>query len=167
MSQGTDAVVADDLVVRLATVEEILMVRKAVLRPLEPVEPSAYDASAGVRHVGAFSPGAAVGCATIYPSPYGDQPAAWQLRGMAVADGYRGHGIGGRVLRAAIDVARDAGAPLLWANARVPALAFYASHGFGVIGEEFAYGPAAIPHRVIVRRLSAADRTVSAGDFPR
>jgi N-acetylglutamate synthase-like GNAT family acetyltransferase len=164
---GADAVGADDLVVRLATVEEILVVRKSVLRPREPMEPSAYDASVGVRHIGAFSVGGAVGCATIYPSPRDDEPAAWQLRGMAVADGCRGHGIGGRVLQAAIDVARDAGAPQLWANARVPALDFYASNGFEIVSEEFAYGPAEIPHRVIVLHLSAEDRTVAAGDFPR
>jgi GNAT superfamily N-acetyltransferase len=162
-----DAVGAADLVVRPATVEEILAVRKAVLRPQEALEPSAYDASAGVRHIGAFSSGAAVGSATIYPEPYDDEPAAWRLRGMAVADGCRGQGIGGRVLRAAIDVVHEAGAPLLWANARVPALEFYADHGFGIVSEEFSYGPAEIPHRVIVLRLSAEDRTVAAGDFPR
>jgi GNAT superfamily N-acetyltransferase len=158
---------SDDVTVRLATVDEILPVRKSVLRPNEPVEPSDYDSAPGVQHVGAFVGREPVGCATVFVSPYDDEPGAWQLRGMAVAQGHRSAGIGGVVLQEVVRLAKEESVPLVWANARVPALRFYGRHGFEVVSEEFDYGPASIPHRVIVLRLSGPRRTVASGDFPR
>src|SRR5581483_4819914 len=127
----------------------------------EPVVPSDYDSAPGVQHVGAFVCGEPVGCATVFVSPYDDEPSAWQLRGMAVGDGHRSAGIGGVVLQAVIRLAKENGVPLVWANARVPALRFYGRYGFEVVSEEFDYGPASIPHRVIELRLSNKRRTVS------
>ncbi|HWB67092.1 MAG TPA: GNAT family N-acetyltransferase [Mycobacteriales bacterium] len=145
-----------DFVVREATIEEILALRKAVLRPEEPVEPSDYDATPQIRHVGAFAGAECIGCATVFPSPYADPagehcPEAWQLRGMAVAPERRGTGVGRRVLDEAVAVMRAARAPLCWANARAAALPFYMKAGWRRVGEEFRYGPARLPHYVIVR----------------
>jgi GNAT superfamily N-acetyltransferase len=72
---------------------------------------------------------------------------------MAVAPGLQGSGIGAKVLLGAIDVVRDARAPLLWANARVTALGFYERLGFQVYGEEYIYGPSALPHKIILMEL--------------
>lgn len=147
--------------VRRADVEEILPLRKAVLRPMEPVVASAYDSYREVQHVGAFEDGIVLGCATVFPSPYdGDgtharDDAAWQLRGMAVDPQRQGIGIGGQVLAAAIDLVRAAGASALWANARSTALPFYASMGFEIVSEEFIYGPSELPHKRILLILGA------------
>ena len=140
--------------VREAGVEEILPLRKAVLRPMEPVEPSDYDRHPDVHHLAAFSDGFVVGCATVFPSGYDDLADAWQLRGMAVEPSRQGSGIGRMVLEAAIECARSAGAPVLWANARTTALPFYEAMGFAVIGEEFIYGPSKLPHYRILLSLT-------------
>jgi GNAT superfamily N-acetyltransferase len=136
--------------VRRADVDEILPLRKAVLRPSEPVVASDYDHFAQTQHLGAFDDGIAVGCATVFPSPYEADQGAWQLRGMAVAPDRRGTGVGRLVLAAAIDLVRAAGATSLWANARVAALPFYSAMGFEVVSEEFRYGPAELPHNRIL-----------------
>ncbi|HWC34479.1 MAG TPA: GNAT family N-acetyltransferase [Mycobacteriales bacterium] len=143
----------DDLVVRAAAADEVRPLRMAVLRPDQPVVPAEYDERPDTRHVAALAGGAVVGCASVFPSPYDGEPRAWQLRGMAVAPGRQGTGIGARVLLGAIDVARASGAPLLWANARVTALGFYERLGFEVVGEEYLYGPAKLPHKIIRMRL--------------
>ena len=83
--------------------------------------------------------GTVVGSAVVSPEPCGWQPGrpAWRLRGMATAPGHRGSGIGGRVLRAALDHARAHGAEVVWCNARTPARRFYERAGFVAVGEEF------------------------------
>jgi len=141
------------LEIREATVEEILPLRKAVLRPMEPVAPSSYDGSPNVHHFAAFADGIAVGCATVFPSEYDGLPAAWQLRGMAVEPGRQGSGIGRLVLGPAIELVRAAGAPALWANARTTALPFYEAMGFEIVSEEFSYGPSKLAHKRILLRL--------------
>jgi GNAT superfamily N-acetyltransferase len=124
-----------------------------VLRPSAPLVPSAYDADPATVHIGAFVDGVAVGCASVFPAAYDDEPAAWRLRGMAVSPDYQGKGVGRQVLEAAIAVAAAAGAPLIWANARTSALGFYQLLGWRPVGEEFTYGPAGLPHYVMVRQL--------------
>lgn len=146
--------------VRPAEVSEILPLRKAVLRPMEPVAPSEYDAYDGAAHVGAFDGELVVGCATVIPSPYpGDDggagaiESAWQLRGMAVSPDRQGSGIGALVLGEALILVAATGAPALWANARSTALGFYAAMGFEIVSDEFSYGPAELPHKRILRHL--------------
>jgi GNAT superfamily N-acetyltransferase len=137
------------VLVRIADADEVRPLRLAVLRPGYPVVPSDYDEWPDTRHVGAFAGAAIVGCASVFPSRYEDEPKAWQLRGMAVAAGMQGAGIGAQVLLGAIDVVRDAGAPLLWAHARVTALGFYERLGFDVVGDEYLHGPLELPHKTI------------------
>lgn len=140
--------------VRPATAEEIRELRLSVLRPSAERVPSAYDLEPATIHIGAFEDGVAVGCVSVFPAPYEGEPGAWQLRGMAVEPEQRGRGIGRLVLDAATAVVVEAGAPLLWANGRVPALEFYQHLGWEAVGPVFPYGPADIPHRVILRWLS-------------
>jgi predicted N-acetyltransferase YhbS len=145
--------VSEDVVVREGELAEVLPLRRSVLRPGQEVRPSGYDSSPGIRHVVAVAGDEVVGCATVYPAPYVDEPAAWQLRGMAVAPALQGSGIGARVLLGAIEIARAAGAPLLWANARVTALPFYERLGFEVVGEEYLHGPLELPHKLVLLKL--------------
>lgn len=139
--------------VRRATVDEVRHLRKAVLRPNSPAGPVAYDLEPTTVHIAAVDAGAVVGCATVFPDPYLDEPRAWRLRGMAVTPDRQGQGIGRAVLEAATAVAVAADAPLLWANGRVSAIDFYESLGWQPIGPVFSYGPDSIDHRVILRPL--------------
>ena len=147
------------LVVRRARVDEIFPLRHAVLRPGRPVTYSVYGEDDGAVHVGAWDDGELVGCATVFPDPWAgpdpaSEPAAWRLRGMAVDPSRQGTGIGGLVLAEAVSAAREAGAPLLWANARTAAMRFYERHGWQPVGEEFLTEDTGLPHRAIVLRLS-------------
>jgi len=139
--------------VRRASADEIRELRLSVLRPSAPREPSAYDRDPATVHIGAFEDTRAIGCATVFPEAYDGEPNAWRLRGMAVEASYRGKGVGRLVLEAATAVPQEAGAPLMWANGRTTALAFYERLGWTSVGEEFTYGPADLPHYVIIRRL--------------
>lgn len=126
------------LTIRRVPVEQVRPLRHAVLRAGRPYADSEYPQDATAVHVAAVDgSGAVVGCATVFPEPYGDDPGAWRLRGMAVADGLRGTGVGTLVLAEAEAAARSAGARLMWCNARMTAVPFYAGRGWRGEGEEF------------------------------
>jgi GNAT superfamily N-acetyltransferase len=65
-----------------------------------------------------------------------EEPQSGQLRGMAVADGYRGLGFGALLLDAAHEWARQKGVSL-WCNARRKAVGFYSKHGWEVTSPEY------------------------------
>jgi GNAT superfamily N-acetyltransferase len=148
------------LVVRRAALDEILPLRHAVLRPGKPVSASVWDRDDDAVHIGAWQDDALVGCATVFGDAwdgadgYPAEPAAWRLRGMAVDPSRQGNGIGRVVLDAAIDAARHAGAPLIWANARMTAMAFYEAAGFVALGEEYLTTETRLPHKKIVQPLT-------------
>jgi len=152
--------------VRRATADEIFPLRHAVLRPGRPVTASVYATDADAVHVGAWETSAdgatLVGCATVFPDPWRGgggpdapppEPRAWRLRGMAVDPSRHRTGVGREVLTAAVAAAGEAGAPLLWANARTAALAFYEAQGWAVAGEEFITADTGLPHKPIVLSL--------------
>jgi GNAT superfamily N-acetyltransferase len=139
--------------VRVASADEIRELRLAVLRPNAERVPSAYDLMPETVHIGAFDGERVVGCASVFPDPYVDEPNAWRLRGMAVDPAYQGQGIGRLVLDAATAAAEQAGAPSIWANGRVSAMAFYQRLGWDAVGDVFDYGPASLPHLTIIRPL--------------
>jgi len=80
---------------------------------------------------------------------------SFQLRGMAVSPRWQGSGAGSALLRRGLELVEQAGATLVWANGRDPALAFYRRHGFVVLGEGFL-GAESVPHHWIARRLGTA-----------
>jgi GNAT superfamily N-acetyltransferase len=125
--------------------------RKRVLRPHQEGDAVVLggDDDPRAAHLGARdADGTIVGIATISPQdcPWApDRPGAWRLRGMATADGLRGRGVGALVLSAAVRHAHEHGAGLVWCNARVGALAFYARAGFVAAGERYV-DPLLGPH---------------------
>jgi predicted N-acetyltransferase YhbS len=142
--------------VRRATAAEVRRLRRDVLRPGGSLDPAPYDLLAETVQIGAFDGERVVGCATVFPESYDGEPGAWRLRGMAVDPAYQGKGIGRLVLDAATAAAEAAGAPIIWANGRVTAMAFYQRLGWEAVGEVFSYGPAELAHLVIVRSLAGS-----------
>jgi len=147
------------VVIRRATAEEIFPLRHAVLRPGRPVSASVYAEDEGAVHISAWDDDLLVGCATVFPDPWPGgggldaEPTAWRLRGMAVDPSRQGTGVGRVVLARAIEAARDARAPLLWANARSTALGFYEGADWRVVGDEFITPDTGLPHKQIVLLL--------------
>ena len=74
-----------------------------------------------------------LGCVSLMPNEFID---TIQLRGMAVRTDYQGRGIGGRLLRAAHNIAvRESKS--LWCNARFSAIGFYERHQWKIDGDMF------------------------------
>lgn len=125
----------NNLLVREVTLEQILSLRHAVLRPGCPEQEACFegDNENGTRHFGSFSKDACIACLSLYPSTL-DGVAAYRLRGMAVEPGHQGQGIGRNLLDVAI--ASVDHIPL-WCNARTSAADFYIRAGWQQRGEEF------------------------------
>jgi GNAT superfamily N-acetyltransferase len=136
------------VIVRRATLDEILALRHAELRTGLPRETARFDGDdePATVHVGAFDGDAVVGCASFMRRPYDGRPA-WQLRGMATRADRRGTGVGAAVLRFGVELVRRV-TPLLWCNARVPAVPFYERQGWTIMSDVFDI-PTAGPHRVM------------------
>ena len=143
------------VVIRAVPVQDVLPLRRAVLRAGLPAHESDYepDRDPATVHLAAVDPsGQVLGCSTWFPQPWRGTPA-WRLRGMATAPAARGTGLGGRLLEAGMALAHESGAAVLWCNARTSALGFYRRYGFRTDGDEFvtAHG---IPHYVMWRPLA-------------
>lgn len=145
----------DDLVLRRALLAEVLLLRHAVLRPGLPLETARFDGDddPGTRHFGAFlrDGGAVVGCVSSMRRPRLGEDA-WQVRGLATRDDLARRGIGRALLAYAVEALRaEAGPGLLWCNARVTALRFWARAGWTAASDVFDI-PGVGPHRVMQRR---------------
>jgi GNAT superfamily N-acetyltransferase len=140
---------------RRASLAEILALRHAELRAGLPLEAAHFDGDddPDVLHCGAFlaDSGEIASCVTLTPRPW-QKTSAWQLRGMATRADLVRHGVGSALLRFALETLRaERGPVLVWCNARVPAIPFYAKQGWEVVSEVFDI-PTAGPHRVMLRR---------------
>jgi predicted GNAT family N-acyltransferase len=120
----------------------IIQLRYEVLRKplglsLEQSQFSGDELSTTVHIVG-YKNSTTAACLTILFSDVKmpEEFLSGQLRGMAVADGCRGLGLGSRLLEAAHELARQKGVSL-WCNARSQAVGFYSKHGWEVTGPEF------------------------------
>lgn len=144
------------VVVRPAGIDEIYRLRLRLLRPTVPVEmhhfPGDADAPPQTFHFGAFVETVNVGCASLMLNTWLEQPA-YQLRGMAVEEAYRSHGIGSQLL-ALVDQTVLTQTPIrtLWCNARVPAIKFYERNGWQVMSEVFNIEEVG-PHKKMMKSL--------------
>jgi len=144
------------IILKSITAEDTLHLRRDVLLPgaslLAAVSPA--DDKPEAYHAGAFMGDELVGIGTVYmdPSPDGEHPDAWRLRGMAVREDLRGRGIGKSVVKNCIGHIASQGGTYLWCNARTPVLGFYRKMGFQTVGSEF-HKPRTGPHYVMARSI--------------
>jgi GNAT superfamily N-acetyltransferase len=146
--------------IRRATLDEILALRHAELRPGLPLATARFDGddAPDTWHVGAFEDGVAVACASFMRQPW-EGAEAYQLRGMATRADRRRRGLGAALLRFAEATIPDAtGIRLFWCNARVAAIDFYRSCGWTVESDVFEV-PTVGPHRRM-RRVASPGTTV-------
>jgi GNAT superfamily N-acetyltransferase len=144
----------DAIVISRGQPADVIDLRHAVLRNGRDWQSAVFpgDDHPAARHFIARSDGKVIGCVTLHPSQWENEPA-FQLRGMAVDPQYQRNGIGSRLLRALeASIIQDNATRLLWCNARVPAIAFYARHGWTVVSEEFDV-PIVGPHVKMLRRV--------------
>jgi predicted GNAT family N-acyltransferase len=132
---------------RRVAVEEILPLRHRILRAGLPFETACFDGDhdATARHYAAVSGDEPACCLSLMRSEWEGRPA-WQLRGMATAEGLQGRGLGRRLLEMAVAEARhDEPGRVFWCNARTSAVGFYEKLGWRVRSEPFDV-PTAGPH---------------------
>lgn len=131
--------------------------RHVGLRPEEPRAVVDYteDHGTGASHYGAIAAARLVGVASVYDERHERIPAlpARRIRGMAVEELLRGHGIGARLLRAIAAQARRDGVTCLWCNARDGADVFYARHGFEAVGDPLVHAETGHHHHLMCRSL--------------
>ncbi|HUO08216.1 MAG TPA: GNAT family N-acetyltransferase [Phycisphaerae bacterium] len=139
--------------IRETRVEEIVDLRHRVLRAGLPRQSALFDGdqAGSTRHFAAVVGGEVVGCLTLHLNEWQGVPA-YQLRGMATEEYVRGCGVGMMLMRAAEAFVSATAVPVMWCNARVPAVGFYIRAGWKVMSEEFDI-PTAGPHVRMVRRL--------------
>lgn len=131
-------------------------VRRSVLRAGTPSDVVVWDGDDDRQtfHLGVRAPsGDVIAVSTWLWRRYPDRPAVagFQLRGMATDPAHRSTGIGGRMLLAGLDRCAAQGSGLVWARARVTALAFYVRYGFEPVGPEYTDLTTGLDHRDIVR----------------
>lgn len=150
---------ASDIVIRLATVDEILDLRWMVLRAGLPRESANFtgDDAPATHHFAAILQTQVVGCVSFMQSPFEGQPA-WQLRGMAVRGDMQGKGVGAILVAFAEKFVRPANhSNIVWCNARVAALRFYQRLGWRIVSEVFEIEHAG-PHYKMVKQMPAPVR---------
>ncbi|MBI2422076.1 MAG: GNAT family N-acetyltransferase [Candidatus Hydrogenedentes bacterium] len=116
--------------------------RQKILRPHQTLEEMFFpgDEAVDTIHFGIVLDDAIAGIASLYREAHPAFPgeALWRLRGMAVDEAARRHGLGRRLVEECIAAARARGGTVLWCNARTSAADFYRRLGFKIQGKVFA-----------------------------
>lgn len=149
--------------VRFIKIEEALPLRNVVLRNgrLTPDEcrfPS--DNLPGSFHLGYFNGEEIICIASFHPQAYGEYSGVgYQLRGMATADGYKGKGVGSKLVKFAKQYLQGDSADYIWCNAREVAVRFYERSGFNIVSPQFDV-PGIGPHYVMHVKLQEEEATI-------
>lgn len=142
--------------VRFIKATEAYALRLLVLRPggVEADVHFANDRLEGAFHLGVLRADDLIGVGSFYPEAH---PALkgwkqYRLRGMAVHPDHQRQGAGDLLLRFGMDHLKTQHADLLWCNARLTAVPFYARLGLEVQGAAFDI-PGIGLHQVMSRRI--------------
>jgi GNAT superfamily N-acetyltransferase len=142
--------------IRFIPVEGVLAIRNEVLREGRlTLDECRFpgDELEGSFHLGYFDRDTLVCAASFHPKNYGEYKGkAYQLRGMATLENYRGKGIGNQLVNFAIVYLRGQKANYVWCNARKKAIRFYQNLGFEIISNEFDV-PGVGPHHVLYLKI--------------
>jgi predicted GNAT family N-acyltransferase len=142
--------------IRFIEVDALLPIRNEVLREgrLTPDEcrfPS--DKIEGAFHLSYYVDEELACVASFHPQNYGEFAGkAYQLRGMATVEKYRGKGYGNQLVNFAIVYLRGQKVNYVWCNARKNAVRFYKGLGFEIISDEFEV-PNIGPHYVMYVKI--------------
>ncbi|WP_217140545.1 GNAT family N-acetyltransferase [Streptomyces sp. AC627_RSS907] len=134
----------------------------AVSPPPGPDDPFFREDAGPADHLVAELDGAVVGYVRLgFPTPLASNAHVRQIRGLAVADAARGHGVGRALVRAAVEEARRLGARRITLRVlghNTPARGLYESEGFvveGVQPEEFHLDGAYVDDVLMGQSLTA------------
>lgn len=142
--------------IKFITANDVLPLRNEVLREgkltLDECRFPNDDAE-GAFHLGYYKDDELACIASFHPMGYeGFEGKAYQLRGMATAEKYRGKGFGNMLVNFAITYLRGQKVNYIWCNARKKAIPFYLGVGFEIISPEFEV-PGIGPHHVMYVKI--------------
>jgi GNAT superfamily N-acetyltransferase len=142
--------------IKFITADDVLPIRNEVLREgrLTPDECRfENDDAEGSFHLGYYVGDELACIASFHLKGHEGFPGkAYQLRGMATTEKYRGKGYGNLLVNFAITYMRGQKVNYVWCNARKKAAAFYLSLGFEIISAEFEV-PGIGPHYVMYVKI--------------
>lgn len=142
------------IIIEKTTVETLYALRQLVLRPGKAIESCYFEGDEEITtcHFVAKLHDVVVGCATICQRPFPLKKQVnqqgFQIRGMAVSPMHQGQGIGGLLLKACLNQAKQM--DYCWCNARIKAVNLYLSHGFVIVGDAFVIEDIG-PHFLMMR----------------
>ena len=111
------------------------------------------DTIEGAFHLGYYIGDELACVASFHPQNYGEYAGkAYQLRGMATTEKYRGKGYGNQLVNFAIVYLRGQKVNYVWCNARKAAVRFYKGLGFEIISPKFEV-PNIGPHYVMYVKI--------------
>jgi GNAT superfamily N-acetyltransferase len=150
----------DGLRIALVQPQEIIDLRHRILRTGLPVETASFpgDEDIYTLHFGVWHEPRhereIICCATFMLNEF-EGRTAWQLRGMATDEAYRGFGLGRRLLLYAEMSLSDmlGQVTLLWCNARESAIPFYEKNGWKCVSDLFDI-PTAGMHRKMTKEMA-------------
>jgi len=127
--------------IRFIETKDVLALRNLVLREGKVRDKDCIflnDDQDDTFHLGYYNEKELVCIASFHPQEHKDFPGkAYQLRGMATAENFRGKGIGNMLLNFAIVYLRGRKINYMWCNARKVAWKFYLGLGFEFVSQEF------------------------------
>lgn len=142
--------------IRFIPVEDLLAIRNEVLREGKLTLDECRwpgDEDEGTFHLGYFEEDNLACIASFHPKQYGEfKGKAYQLRGMATLEKYRGRGFGNQLVNFAIVYLRRQKTNYIWCNARKKAVRFYQNLGFEIISPEFELHGVG-PHHVLYLKI--------------
>lgn len=122
-------------------IEQTYSLRHRILRAGRPIENCYFagDKDPESVHLGVFMVGTLVGILSALPNPYPEnQKAAYQIRGMAVAEEARKKGVATALLKSFESYAQQQTArSCIWLNARIGIQDLYLKNGFSPQGSPF------------------------------
>jgi GNAT superfamily N-acetyltransferase len=142
--------------IKFITADDVLPIRNEVLREgkltLDECRFENDDAESAF-HLGYFVGDELACIASFHSKTYGEfKGKAYQLRGMATLEKYRGKGCGNMLVNFAITYMRGQKVNYVWCNARKKAVKFYLSLGFEIISPEFELHGVG-PHHVMYVKI--------------
>ncbi|AMR31845.1 GCN5 family acetyltransferase [Mucilaginibacter sp. PAMC 26640] len=143
--------------IKFISADDVLPIRNEVLREgkLTPHECRFPNDDADTSfHLGYYINNNLVCIASFHPVEYKDfKGNAYQLRGMATTEEYRGKGYGNMLVNFAITYLRGQKVNYLWCNARKKAVPFYLGTGFEIVSPEFDV-PGIGPHYIMYVKIT-------------
>ncbi|RFZ95304.1 GNAT family N-acetyltransferase [Mucilaginibacter conchicola] len=142
--------------IKFITADDVLPIRNTVLREGKlTLDECRFvnDDAEDTFHLGYFVGDELACIASFHPQGYEKfEGKAYQLRGMATLEKYRGKGYGNMLVNFAITYLRGQKVNYMWCNARKKAVPFYLGVGFEIVSPEFDI-PDIGPHHVMYVKI--------------